>query len=178
MLAEAGESLERFFAQGLVELGDKLGPVLWQFAPTKKFDADDFGAFLKLLPKEVDGLPLRHALEPRHDSFCTPAFAALLRQHDIADGLRRPRHAIRRSPTSPATSSTPACRPAATTVETAYAPAELDAWAGRLETWAAGGRPTDLPAADPATARGRTARRCSPSSSTRARFAPPPAPWR
>ncbi|MFX5752170.1 DUF72 domain-containing protein, partial [Acinetobacter baumannii] len=49
VLADAGESIERFVSQGLTELGPKLGPILWQFMATKKFDADDFGAFLKLL---------------------------------------------------------------------------------------------------------------------------------
>jgi len=74
VLAEAGDSIAKFVNQGLVELGDRLGPVLWQFMPTKKFDAEDFGAFLKLLPASVDGVPLRHALEVRHESFDDPAF--------------------------------------------------------------------------------------------------------
>jgi uncharacterized protein YecE (DUF72 family) len=60
VLAEAGEALDWFFKSGITELGDKLGPLLWQFAPFKKFDADDFGAFLALLPKEAGGLTLRH----------------------------------------------------------------------------------------------------------------------
>src|SRR5690349_4878552 len=60
VLAEAGESVQRFLDSGVSELGDKLGPILWQFAPTKKFDADDFGAFLKLLPEKQDGVKLRH----------------------------------------------------------------------------------------------------------------------
>ena len=59
MLAEAGESIDRFIGSGLARLDHKLGPVLWQFAPTKKFDAEDFEAFLKLLPPEVEGRPLR-----------------------------------------------------------------------------------------------------------------------
>ena len=74
VLAEAGESIAKFAHQGLVELGDRLGPILWQFMPTKKFDAEDFDAFLKLLPDKVDGVPLRHALEVRHESFDDPAF--------------------------------------------------------------------------------------------------------
>ena len=65
VLAEAGPGIERFVAQGLTELGPKLGPINWQFATTKKFDADDFGAFLKLLPREHSGLKLRHAMEVR-----------------------------------------------------------------------------------------------------------------
>ena len=77
VLAEAGESIGRFVGQGIVELGDRLGPILWQFMPTKKFDADDFGAFLRLLPQEVAGVPLRHALEVRHESFDDPAFLKL-----------------------------------------------------------------------------------------------------
>src|SRR5215475_10870883 len=50
VLAEAGPSIEAFAKSGIAELGDKLGPILWQFAPTKKFDVKDFGAFLALLP--------------------------------------------------------------------------------------------------------------------------------
>src|SRR5580704_5839556 len=83
ILAEAGESMNRFF-DGLSEMGDKLGPILWQFAPTKKFDEADFEAFLELLPRTLDGLTLRHCVEVRNDSFCTPAFAALLRKHGVA----------------------------------------------------------------------------------------------
>ncbi len=79
VLADAGESIAKFVNQGLVELGPKLGPILWQFAATKPFDTDDFGAFLKLLPQEVAGVTLRHAIEPRHDSFRDPAFVALAR---------------------------------------------------------------------------------------------------
>src|SRR5215470_17600263 len=72
VLAEARESVDRFCTQGLIELGDKLGPILWQFAPTKKFDREDFAGFLKLLPEKQDGVRLRHALEPRHESFADP----------------------------------------------------------------------------------------------------------
>lgn len=84
VLADAGESIERFVNQGIAELGDRLGPILWQFMPTKKFDADDFGAFLKLLPAQIAGVPLRHALEVRHDSFDDPAFLALARDAGAA----------------------------------------------------------------------------------------------
>lgn len=79
VLAEAGESVERFLDQGLTELGDRLGPILWQFAGTKAFVADDFAAFLALLPKERGGLPLRHALEVRHESFRDPVFYDMAR---------------------------------------------------------------------------------------------------
>jgi uncharacterized protein YecE (DUF72 family) len=79
LLGEAGEAVERFFAQGVEELGDRLGPILWQFAPTKQFDPYEFAAFLQLLPATVGGLKLRHALEVRHRSFCDSAFVALAR---------------------------------------------------------------------------------------------------
>ena len=84
VLAEAGKSVERFLGSGVSELGDKLGPILWQFAPTKKFDADDFGAFLKLLPEKQDGVKLRHAVEVRTDSFIVPEFVALCRKNNVA----------------------------------------------------------------------------------------------
>jgi len=84
VLAEAGESIAKFTQQGLVELGDRLGPILWQFMPTKTFDAEDFAAFLKLLPDSVDGVPLRHALEVRHESFDDPAFFDLAKRAGAA----------------------------------------------------------------------------------------------
>lgn len=84
VLAEAGPSIKKFTAQGLTELGKKLGPINWQFMPTKSFDADDFAAFLKLLPREHDGLALRHAIEVRHSSFADPRCHALAKAHDVA----------------------------------------------------------------------------------------------
>jgi uncharacterized protein YecE (DUF72 family) len=84
ILAGAGESVERFIGQGLTELGRKLGPINWQFMATKKFDAEDFGAFLALLPREKDGLALRHAVEVRSPTFATEAFYDLARKHGVA----------------------------------------------------------------------------------------------
>jgi len=84
VLAEGADSIEKFFNQGFTELGDKLGPILWQFMPTKRFDPDDFGAFLTLLPGSVDGVPLRHALEVRHESFDDPAFLDMAREAGVA----------------------------------------------------------------------------------------------
>lgn len=83
-LAEAGEAIRKFLSQGLTELGGKLGPILWQFMPTKRFDPDDFGAFLELLPAGHDGIALRHAVEVRHDSFRDPGFATLCRKAGVA----------------------------------------------------------------------------------------------
>lgn len=84
VLAEAGESITRFFDSGVTELKDKLGPVNWQFMATKKFDPADFEAFLKLLPKKVDGRTIRHAVEVRHDSFRDKVFVELCRKHGVA----------------------------------------------------------------------------------------------
>ena len=83
-LAGAGEAFDLFFSRGVLELGDKLGPVLWQFAPFKQFDAEDFAGFLKLLPREAGGRPLRHLVEVRHQSFRTSAFTDLLHEHRVA----------------------------------------------------------------------------------------------
>ena len=83
-LAEAASSIERFFTSGVMELKDKLGPINWQFLPTKKFDPDDFEAFLKLLPKTVEGRSLRHAVDVRHESFMTPEFVLLARKYKVA----------------------------------------------------------------------------------------------
>jgi uncharacterized protein YecE (DUF72 family) len=84
VLAEAGDSVERFVNQGIAELREKLGPIVWQFAPTKRFEPADFEAFLKLLPREVAGQPLRHALDVRHESFETPEYLALARRYGAA----------------------------------------------------------------------------------------------
>jgi uncharacterized protein YecE (DUF72 family) len=84
VLGSAGESIERFINQGLAELGPKLGPINWQLAATKKFDPEDIAAFFALLPREVGGLPLRHAIEARHASFVTEAFYDLARRHGVA----------------------------------------------------------------------------------------------
>lgn len=84
VLAEAGDSVQRFVESGIAELRHKLGPIVWQFAPTKRFEPADFEAFLKLLPARVDGLSLRHVLNVRHDSFKSPAYLALARKYRCA----------------------------------------------------------------------------------------------
>ncbi|HYX46396.1 MAG TPA: DUF72 domain-containing protein [Sphingomicrobium sp.] len=83
-LAEVGEGLSGFFAQGFTALGSKLGPMLWQFASRRKFDRDDIAAFIDLLPEKVDGITIRHAIEPRHDSFNDEKFFDLCRARNIA----------------------------------------------------------------------------------------------
>jgi uncharacterized protein YecE (DUF72 family) len=83
-LADAAEGLGVYFAQGMAALGEKLGPILWQFAPRRHFDPDDIAAFLKLLPQRLDGMSLRHAIEPRHESYRDERFFDLCRDHNVA----------------------------------------------------------------------------------------------
>ena len=83
-LADAGEGIANFLAQGMTVLGDKLGPILWVLAARRKFDREDIAAFLSLLPQTHDGVTLHHVLEPRHDSFRNDAFFDLCRDHDVA----------------------------------------------------------------------------------------------
>lgn len=84
VLADGKPSIDTFLAQGFTELGDRLGPINWQFAATKQFERDDFARFLDLIPDAQDGIPLRHALEPRHESFRDPAFFDLARSRNMA----------------------------------------------------------------------------------------------
>ena len=83
-LADAAEGIGNFLAQGLTELGHKLGPILWQLAPTKKFDPEELRAFLALLPASRDGIGLRHALEVRHESFRCDELVAIARGANVA----------------------------------------------------------------------------------------------
>jgi len=83
-LCEGAEGIGNFFAQGFAALGPKLGPILWQFAPRRKFDRDDIAGFIDLLPSELDGIKLRHAIEPRHESFRDEKFFDLCRARNIA----------------------------------------------------------------------------------------------
>jgi uncharacterized protein YecE (DUF72 family) len=150
VLAEAGDSVKRFYDQGILELGDRLGPVLWQFAPTKKFDEVDFGKFLELLPRQLEGRALRHVVEVRHDSFCVPGFITLLRQ--FATPVVFAEHGQ-----YPAIADVVGdfvyarLQKGNDEIETCYPPKQLDAWARRLQLWAGGGEPDDLPRVDPAS---------------------------
>jgi uncharacterized protein YecE (DUF72 family) len=92
ILASAGESIARFVGQGLIELGNKLGPINWQFMAGKKFEPEDFGAFLALLPKEKDGIVLRHAIEVRNPTFATPGFYDLAHKHGVAIVYAKDKH--------------------------------------------------------------------------------------
>jgi uncharacterized protein YecE (DUF72 family) len=156
VLAEAGESIERFFASGVTELGSKLGPILWQFPPTKAFDRDDFAAFLALLPQSLEGRAIRHAVEVRHQSFRVPEFVALMREFSAAIVLvESDSHALMADVTGDFVYLR--LQRTSEAIETGYDAATLDLWAQRVRAFAAGGAPADLPAlagpAKPAGAR-------------------------
>jgi uncharacterized protein YecE (DUF72 family) len=150
VLAEAGDSIKRFLDSGPLEMGDKLGPLLWQFAPTKKFDAADFGKFLELLPAKLDGRKLRHVVEVRHNSFCVPEFIALLREFSIpvvyAEHEKYPGIADAVGDFVYAR-----LQKGKDDIPTAYPPKALDAWAECARLWAKGAVPSDLSLADPKT---------------------------
>jgi len=152
VLAEAGDSIQRFYDSGVLELRDRMGPVLWQFAPTKKFDEADFGKFLELLPRKLEGRALRHVVEVRNDSFCTPPFIALLRKFAIpvvyADHQKYPAIADITGDFVYARMQT-----GKDTVKTAYPPKALDQWSERLTLWSEGGEPDDLARVDAASAK-------------------------
>ena len=144
VLAEAGASVERFLTGGLLELKEKLGPINWQMPATKQFDAEDFEAFLKLLPAEVDGRQLRHVVEVRHPSFVLPDFIALLRTYRIAVVLAdHASHPLLPDPTAPFLYARLQC--ASEEEDAGYSPDALAQWAKRARTWAVGETPADLP---------------------------------
>ena len=154
VLAEAGESIERFVGSGIAELGDKLGPLVWQFAPTKRFDPEDFGAFLQLLPERVGGRPLRHVLEVRHPSFMAPEYLALARRHGAATVFTD-------SPEYPSFADVTGDFVYARLMNAeaqhpeGYLSEALDRWAASAREWAGGAEPDGLPRVEPAaTAKG------------------------
>lgn len=144
VLAHAGRRIRGFVFGGIAELGDRLGPISWQFPPDKGFERDDFAAFLDLLPRELDGLSLRHVLEVRHASFMCEEYLALAREHRLptvfTDSADYPSFAdvtgdfiyarLMRSESA---------------IATGYRVSELEAWATRARTWAGGSEPADLP---------------------------------
>ena len=155
VLAKAGESIAKFTGQGLAELGPKLGPILWQFMPTKKFESDDFAAFLALLPAQQDGVALRHAVQVRHESFACAEFVALCRKAGVAIV-----HA--HSDDYPAIADVAGdlvyarLETASADEPQGYTPAELDRWAAAAKIWATGGAADGVPLiAEPADVRPR-----------------------
>jgi uncharacterized protein YecE (DUF72 family) len=153
VLADAGRTIARFFAGGVMELKNKLGPINWQLLPTKEFDPGDFEAFLKLLPKQVQGRALRHVVEVRHDSFRSPDFVALAREHGVAVAIAAhssyPQIA---DPTAPFVYAR--IMGTRETAELGYSEAALDRWAARARAWASGGQVDGLDCVEPASADG------------------------
>ena len=138
-LCETGDGLAGFFAQGLAALGEKLGPILWQFAHYRKFDRDDIAAFIDLLPEELDGIKLRHAIEPRNKSFEDDKFFDLCRARNVAVVLED-------SDDYPAIEADTADFAYARyqrmqeEVPTGYDAAALDGFAAKARTWQKAGR--------------------------------------
>lgn len=133
-LATAGESVERFVGSGIAELGDKLGPLLWQFMPTKVFDAQQVDAFLSLLPREVQGRPLRHVLDVRHPSFACEAYLDVLAKH----GATTVYTDSEKFPSIPHALSDLAylrLMRSAADVPTGYAPAAIGEWVRGAREW-------------------------------------------
>lgn len=139
VLAESKDSIERFVSGGIAQLRHKLGPINWQFAPTRQFDADDVEAFLQLLPESVDGYRLRHALEVRHPSFDSEHFFSLARKHKVAivfagDSVH-PRIDVATAPFVYArVMGTTEAEPLG------YTDAALDAWVRQAKKWASSGK--------------------------------------
>jgi uncharacterized protein YecE (DUF72 family) len=143
VLAEAGQSIERFFASGVTELKEKLGPINWQFMPTKKYDPADFEAFLKLLPKRHDGQDIRHVVEVRHESFKVPEFVDLLREYEVGVVLTdKDEFPHIHDVTAPFVYAR--LQRSSESEKTGYPAKALDRWAERAKEWAAGGAPEDL----------------------------------
>ena len=143
VLAEGGESIGRFINSGLAELGSKLGPIVWQFAPTRRFEPDDVAAFLALLPATLGALPLRHAIEVRHASFACAEFVALARRHRVAtvfaDSDEYP------SFDAPGADFVYArLMKSEAEQETGYAPERIAFWAGAAQAWAEGRAPEGI----------------------------------
>jgi len=151
ILADAGETVQRFLGQGISRLGDKLGPILWQFMATKAFDERDFAAFLGLLPAKQEGLPLRHCVEVRNPTFVDAAFVALCRDHGVAiccsESDKWPLIAD-------ATADFVYARlmKGQDSIEAGYPDADLDTWARRSQVYAEGDVPGDLAVAAPPSA--------------------------
>jgi uncharacterized protein YecE (DUF72 family) len=153
VLGDAGEAIARFFASGVMELKDKLGPINWQLMPTKTFDPADFGAFLKLLPEKVSGRAIRHAVEVRNDSFRTPEFVAMMRDRGVAIVLAADSNCPQ---IADATAPFVYVRIMGTqeTEARGYPEPALHRWADRVRQCATGGIPDDLERVAPQTADG------------------------
>jgi uncharacterized protein YecE (DUF72 family) len=147
-LLESQPSVARFLDSGVVELGDRLGPILWQFPPTRHFDPDHFADFLSLLPAAHNGVALRHVIEARHASFACPEWFALLRQHGVAAAIiDSDKHTLLGDLTAPFVYVR--LQRNAEAEPEGYSADGLDRWAARATNWASGSPVTDLTLAAP-----------------------------
>jgi len=143
-LADSARGIDGFVFGGLTEFGDRLGPVLWQLPPSRPFDADDLAAFLDLLPRELNGQPMRHVLEVRHRSFLDERYVSLARAHRIPTVFTdSPQYPSLADITGDFTYAR--LMGSQSHIDTGYAPADLDTWSARAHAWAEGGDPTELP---------------------------------
>lgn len=143
-LAKCGKAAWAFLNGGLVELGDRLGPILWHMPPSRVFDADDLAAFLDLLPRTLDGHPLRHVIEPGHRSFVDPRYVEVARRFGVGT-------VITDAPEQPAIADITGrvvylrLMRSRVDVPEGYPSAELDHWLGNARRWAGGEEPEGLP---------------------------------
>ena len=143
-LAAGGDSVNRFLTSGLMELGDKLGPVLWQIEPRHAFEPDDLSRFLDLLPPEMNGRRLQHVLEVRHPTFACEQFIDMARKKGVsmvfADTDEYPSFADVSGEVVYAR-----LMRAESEIPTGYQPEAIETWAARGKVWAEGGEPEGLP---------------------------------
>ncbi|WP_337187529.1 DUF72 domain-containing protein [Phenylobacterium sp.] len=147
VLADGKTSVDIFLGQGLTELGDRMGPILWQFMPTKKFDYDDFARFFDLLPATIGDLPARHVAEVRNASFGDPRFVALCRERNIAI-CNSENEKYPFIPDITADFTYLRLLSADDAIPTGYTAEELDLWAGRFRSYAEGAVPGDFQPVD------------------------------
>lgn len=147
-LSEAAPSVQRFLDSGIAELGEKLGPILWQFSSTHKFDPDNFSRFATMLPAEKDGVPLRHTIEVSHQSYRDPRFLDILRGQHLALTFIDDEGALGIADRTAdffyarlklGRDEEPLC----------YGASEHEAWAERVSAWSAGKNASDLPLLQP-----------------------------
>ena len=142
-LSKVGGQVEGFI-EGIAELGDRLGPLVWQFDGGPPLRRDTFEAFLATLPKTVGGHRLRHVLDVRDAAFVDAAYVELARHHGMAIVCTdSPEHPNMADVTADFVYAR--LMRSRDAIDTGYPGDELDAWAGRAHTWAQGGTPADLP---------------------------------
>ena len=155
-LARTGPQIDDFLG-GIATLGDRLGPVVWQFDAGRRIERDDFAAFLDLLPAQADGRALRHVLDVRDRTFVDAEYLALARRHRMAtvftDSADHPSFADLTADFAYAR-----LMRARADIADGYPDAELQRWAGRARRWATGDEPDDLPRIEPASATRRAPR--------------------